>query len=115
MADTVLLKFKRGTYSSLSGTSVPPYVDGTLYYTTDTSQFTAFDSLGDTTGTATTNPWHFFFVDSSLDGTGDVTRKPLDAWRAVWARKAKAADSATALTSGQVGGEAKPIYFDSNS
>ncbi len=115
MADTVLLKFKRGTYSSLSGTSVPPYVDGTLYYTTDTSQFTAFDSLGDTTGTATTNPWHFFFVDSSLDGTGDVTRKPIDAWRAVWARKAKAADSATALTSGQVGGEAKPIYFDSNS
>lgn len=114
MADTVLLKFKRGSYSSLT-TTPPPYIDGTLYYTTDVSQFTAYDSVSDTTATGTSNPWHFFFVDSSLDGTGDITRKPIDAWRAVWARKAKAADTAVALTSGQVGDTNKPVYFDSNS
>lgn len=84
MAENVLIKLKRGSASNLPSV----LIDGTLYFAQGFSSSTGDDG----------SQYNIFYIDT-LDTTGTVVRRPLDAYRAAYASRANASTTANRWSS----------------
>lgn len=89
-----LVKLKRGTYTAMGNV---PNIDGTIYLASlnDNEQIQVANTVTEA------NAWHLFCVDATgiADGEETVFRYKLDAYRALFAKKAAVASTADGFTS----------------